>query len=227
MKLDTAYVHRVIGTNPNLKSIYRWYLSNCISLDAPYHNLRHTLAMMLHVIRVWEGSRVPGSGYGFTLNDEDLYILLISAMFHDFNHSAGKFDDSVNVNSAVSGLRSCMEACLVNDDAMRACMERCEENIRATQYPYVIPDDELNVHQRILRECDILVVLYDNCITGQIMALASEMRRTDIEYFTVGYLDFIFKSVEKFRLVYSIETWNMYSSEFLTEIDEFAKLFKS
>lgn len=225
MKLDTQLVHKIICANSSLASIYRWYLSHCLSLNVPYHNLRHTLGMIHHVIMVYNKSREVGSEYGFTLNDSDLYVLLISALFHDYNHSAGRFDDSVNISNAITGLRECMSECLVKDDVYETILEQCEENIRATQYPYTVYDIDLTVHQRILRESDILVVLYDDCITQNIMGLAAEMHQTDMEAFLVKYLQFILDAVKDFKLAYSLETWNAESERFLKEIDAFAKIF--
>ena len=226
MKLDTRLVHKIIRSNPNLNNMYRWYLSHCLSLNVPYHNMRHTLGMMYHIIVLYNNSRRVDSDYGFSLNDEDLYILLVSALFHDFNHSAGRFDDATNVSTSISGLRDCMESCLVWDETTEEYYKKCSDNIKATQYPYVISDDNLTVHQRILRECDILVILYDDCITQNIMGLAAEMHQTHLEEFFVKYLDFIFNAVKNFKLAYSLDTWKEHSDTLLKELDEFAKIFK-
>ena len=71
MKLDTRLVHKIIRSNPNLNNMYRWYLSHCLSLNVPYHNMRHTLGMMYHIIVLYNNSRRVDSDYGFSLNDED------------------------------------------------------------------------------------------------------------------------------------------------------------
>ena len=42
-------------------------------------------------------------------------------------------------------------------DTVERIKEIVHDNIIATCYPYIIEDDKLNLYQRILRECDILV----------------------------------------------------------------------
>ena len=226
MKLNTQIVHKIIHSNPNLNNMYVWYLNHCLSLNVPYHNLRHTLGMMYHIIMIFNNCKKIDNDYGFSLTDEDLYILLVSALFHDFNHSAGRFDDETNVNTAIAGLRECMNVCLVENEIRESYFIKCSEIIKATQYPYIINDEDLSIHQRILRECDILVILYDDCITQNIMGLAAEMHQNIIEEFFVKYLEFIFKAVNNFKLNYSIDTWKENSEDFLKEMDTFAKIFK-
>ena len=54
--------------------------------------------MMYHICCIYEESQKDD--YEFKLDSEGLYILLVSAIFHDFNHSAGRFTDDINVSNA-------------------------------------------------------------------------------------------------------------------------------
>lgn len=222
MKLDTETVHRYIAANPNLKAFYEYYLGNCLSLNVPYHNMRHTLGMIYHIIQMYEQSKTDIST-DIRLTDNDLYILITSALFHDYNHSAGRFSDQVNVRNAKDGLDACLRSILPDGDLRDEIILTCKKNIDATQYPYIILDEQLDQQQRILREADILVCLYDDFVTQSFMGLASEMHQVDLMTFSVDYLNFLLNSIKNLKLKYSIDTWRQEQKWFLTEVDAFAK----
>ena len=100
MKLDLFKVYTVINSNSNLKNFYNWYINHCVSMTLPYHNIRHTFGVMYHIISIYEYSHT-NSDCGFVLEDKDLYILLTSALFHDYNHSGGRFNDDINVLKSI------------------------------------------------------------------------------------------------------------------------------
>lgn len=222
MKLNTEVVHKYISSNPNLKAFYQYYLGNCLSLSVPYHNMRHTLGMIYHIIRMYEKSKTDIST-DVHITDDDLYILITSALFHDYNHSAGRFSDQVNVRNAKDGLECCLRNILPASDLRDRIILSCKKNIDATQYPYIIPDDELDIQQRILREIDILVCLYDDFITQSLMGLAAEMHQANLMNFSVDYLKFLLKSIESLKLKYCVDTWLQERERFLAEIDAFAE----
>ena len=226
MKLDFNTVHKVIQSNKDLKNYYKWYLSHCLSLNAPYHNLNHTLGMMYHIICIYENSKIR-SDYGFVLSEKDLYILLTSALFHDYNHSAGLCPDSINVETAKAGLEQCIKSFLVNDENTEKLIEICKSNIDATQYPYVIDDSELNIYQQILRECDILVALYDDFFVHNIIGLGSEMHKADdlLEFMTSN-MKFLQDAFCRIKLVYSLEIYNEESDNFFTTVRNILNVLK-
>lgn len=226
IQLNTRKVHWYISANKNLSDFYRYYISHCTSLTLPYHNINHTLGMMQHVITIYEAVNKGGksSVYGFRLDDQDLFMLLTAAMFHDFNHSGGRFDDSVNIENAINGLFSCIDACLIeNEDSIRL-KEACAELIKATQFPYVIPDEMLDIRQRILRECDITVCFYEDYISHTIFGLAEEMKQKDMIAFFAGQVTFINDSVKSLRLVYSRELAEAHLDSLYKEIDALSKI---
>jgi hypothetical protein len=179
--------------------------------------------MMQHIMCIWEGSHKDPE-YGFVLSDEELYVLLVSSMFHDFSHSGGLLPDKVNVDNAISGMNRCLDEMLYESKEVETLKEKCEEVIRATEYPYVIADDDLKLCQRILRECDILVAFYDDVFLQNVCGLTEEMRVTDKKKFIGDWMNFILESSKKFRLKYSLDIIEKYSTELVEEMKVFVSI---
>lgn len=226
MKIDFREVYTYINSNQSLKQFFLWYQEHCESLTLPYHNLNHTLKMMSLIIDIYKKSQYSYKEYEFKLTDKDLYHLLLSALFHDYNHSGGKFTDDINVKIAKAGLRDCIDDIISNiDDATLSVYEECCHIIDATQYPYVISEEELNIRQQIIRELDILVCLYDDFITHNVFGLMSEMHLDKtINEFVSEYLQFIFKSLNTLKLKYCHDMIEENQNEFFDNIDNFSKL---
>lgn len=225
MKVNYKEVYSIVESNSNIKQFFKWYISHCGSLNIPYHNLSHTLGMMGLVIDIYKKSQYKYKEYGFKLTDEDLYYLLLSALFHDYNHSGGKFSDDVNVGIAKAGLRDCLDELVGESETARILLDKCSEIINATEYPYVMDDSELNLKQRIIRECDILVCFYDDFITHNIFGLLSEMKPDDsLRNYTARYLEFIIDSLNKLKLEYSKEIIRENQNDFFDTVDKFSKL---
>jgi hypothetical protein len=226
MKLDYAAVHECIYANENLTKFYNWYIRHCVTMTNPYHNLRHTLGMIYHIINLFNRCQQGGHNYGFQLGNEDLYILILSALFHDFNHSAGRFDDATNVKIAKQGLEDCLKEVLEGED-VDFIINLCKENIDATQFPYVIDDADLTVHQRILRECDLLVSFYDDYLTQNVFGLMEEMKEKDVTKFFAGNMQFMMDSIKKMKLEYSREIVEENMNEFFKISDIYSKILMS
>lgn len=225
MKLDIDKVHSVIQSNPDLVNYYKWYLTHCLSLSLPYHNLNHTLGMMYHIICMCEKCKQFDCTYGFTIDNKDLYILLTSALFHDFNHSGGLYSDDINIRNAKDGLESCIREFLLDNETTDDIINICKDNISATQYPYIIPDSDLNLYQRILRECDILVSLYDDFFIHNIIGLYNEMRtKGGLNEFVADYMTFLKKSFMNMKLEYSKECYSEYGDMHVNFIKMFASM---
>ena len=220
LHLDVKGVHSMIASNENLSMFYKWVLSRSTSLTLPYHNLRHTFCMMQLIGTIWKQSQTDES-YGFRLSDEDLYVLLVSALFHDFSHSGGVHTDKMNVANAIAGLERCLDECTEHSSKHDWLKTSCALLIRATEYPYVIPDEELDLRQRIIRECDILVAFYDDVFLQNVIGLTAEMRMTDIPKYVMDWLNFIMEASKKFRLKYSTVVLEKYSSELVDEMRKF------
>lgn len=226
LHLNTQRVNGVIGSNENLSCFWKWILENSTSLTLPYHNLRHTMEMIDLILSIYEKSRKDVE-YGFEVSDEDLYVLLVSAMFHDFSHSGGVHSDSVNVETAIGGMERCLQIFLTANAETEAIIQECSDIIKATQYPYVIDDRDLNIRQRIIRECDVLVAFYDDMTIQTIVGLMTEMRQTSYSDFVQKYMNFILESAQTFKIKFSIDIVEKYGEELVKTMKSFISIFNS
>ena len=104
---------------------------------APYHNVRH----MSHVF--WES--YDGALY-MGLNKREMRNLLIAALFHDYNHTGIKGDDSINIQRSFDAL----DEYLLEED--KPYIEEIKSAISATKYPYT--DKKFTKNELILRDAD-------------------------------------------------------------------------
>lgn len=130
----------------DLQALYDHFLSFNTALQAPYHNHYHAGCM---IINCYEGAYHEG------LSEAETRQLLIAAMFHDFDHTAGRQSDAVNVKlagMAVSMLPSMGLLSPEDSEVVRSIIE-------ITRYPF---DQEPKTPQeRIIRDAD-LMQLYEN-----------------------------------------------------------------
>lgn len=220
MQKRNDIVLNFISSNEELKWFFNWYLQHNNSLTLPYHNLNHTLEMMQLVIDIVQKSR--DGKYGIVLTDQDMFILLLSAMFHDYNHSGGRHSDSVNIDNAKIGLKTAIQSRYTWNEDTEKLYNECSKVISATEYPYKI--NALDQKQLILRELDILVVLYDDFLTQSVFGLAEEMKWQDFLKCFSEYTKFLLDSFSKMKLQYSLDLFEENKDNFLTKIDLFAKL---
>lgn len=69
---------------------------------------------------------------------------------HDFNHSMGKEVDCINISYAKEGLID-----FLKDKDYDLDINFMFSILDATQYPYVLPVNELNIYQLLIRDCDL------------------------------------------------------------------------
>lgn len=106
--------------------------------ELPYHNWYHTMCM---VNRCLDGANYHNLPY------QSMRALFVAALFHDYNHSGGEEEDSINIFRATTGLKNC--GINRNIDFYEV-----EELIRVTEYPYVLPP--VCIEQRIIRDADLM-----------------------------------------------------------------------
>lgn len=117
------------------------------SNKVPYHNLDHCLTVVK-----WCG-RLAGM---CSLTPEEEKALILAAIFHDFDHSAGVEEDSVNINRAVTGLMKFAAIHRVDPELIAAAVD----NIQVTQFPFI--HEPKTVSQKIIRDADLLQSLEPN-----------------------------------------------------------------
>jgi len=143
------------------------------NLNNPYHNFRHTL----HVL--WLCHKACRY-YQNELTPRQMRNLLISALFHDFDHPGhphpGESDpDRINIQIAIAGLRRYI---MPTD---RAFLPAIEALIEATQFPYKIGSDKLDLLGRIIRDADLAQALSPVWIQQVLIGLAEEREVLPIE----------------------------------------------
>jgi hypothetical protein len=124
---------------------------------APYHNLNHILCMVKYAYVI---------GKSEELSSEEIKLLIISALFHDFNHSQGKEEDSVNIEIANKAVREYVDSELVDDVI---------DIIKATQYPYTIEYGNLTTLQKVIRDCDFMQTFEPNYIHQVLFGISKEI----------------------------------------------------
>lgn len=138
----------IVGIIDNRQGLYRGHLRHyyrallgATNLTRAYHNLRH----MLHVL--WE---CYDGGAFHRLSPRKMRNLLIAAIFHDFNHSGrARGNDHAEIEIALMMLR----AHILPEDLLE--LENISDIIRATEFPYVIAEQDLTLSQEIIRDADM------------------------------------------------------------------------
>ena len=226
IRTDHAKVLKYVRANENLSHLFEYYLNTCITQTNPYHNTNHTMAMMYHICCIYEESN--RGKYEFVIDEQGLYILLVCAIFHDYNHSAGKFNDNTNVSTAIDAMKLYFNNNFQaeNPDRLNRLKDICSNTILATCYPYVIEDEDLDLYQRIIRECDILVAFADDFFTQTLIGLKTEMLVKDWKEFLANETKFLLSSWNELKLDYSKDLVKEHSESILSIINELAEIFK-
>lgn len=131
----------------DLQGLYDYYLSYNTALNAPYHNHYHAACMLANCL---EGAHHEG------LSELETRQLLVAALFHDFDHTAGRQADLVNIKlagMAVSMLPS--QGLLSTRDS-----ETVRELVEVTCYPFTRAPE--TPAQRIIRDADLMQVYEDD-----------------------------------------------------------------
>lgn len=112
------------------------------SASLPYHNVGHccTVALNCYEGAVWH-----------ELSHEKTRLLFLAGLYHDYNHSAGKYSDHVNIANAIAGA---VQWCSQLESFSGREMDIMADNIRATVYPHVLFKGKRNLCQSIICDAD-------------------------------------------------------------------------
>jgi hypothetical protein len=113
--------------------------------------------------------------YRETLSQREMRNLLIAALFHDFDHTGKSGPDSINISKAITGL---VENLLYEDEPHLLAITRL---IRATEFPYTVPADKLNLSGQIIRDADMSQSLTQAWIQQTIFGLSEEWNKPPLE----------------------------------------------
>lgn len=186
-----------------LGKAFKFIVDNNKSNTAPYHNLNHLLVYTKAVEDIVEYE------YEGEIQIKTRNSMLIAAIFHDFNHSAGRETDDKNIEDAKEGVRKFLEQEKINVD-----IEFIDSLLDATQYPYVIPEKELSEYQKIMRDADLFQLFQPNWVHQCIFGLSQESSKTIREFVDIQLK---FLSSAKFHTLYGKEwqreNWNRLIAE--------------
>ncbi len=152
----------------NLVKYFQIVFKQAQNLKHPYHNFRH----MLHV--VWQCHRAC-EFYKDTLTPRQMRNLLVAAHFHDFDHSALYGEDQLNIKRAILGFKFH----ILTEDV--DSVEDIVFIIKATECPYAILPDDLNLEGKIIRDADLSQAFSVAWVQQVVFGLAAEWRKEPIE----------------------------------------------
>jgi hypothetical protein len=124
--LNISWVKDVLKKNP--------------SINAPYHNNKHTTSVILNS---YEGGRLE--------KVDNLKLLVIAAGFHDFDHIGKVDNDHISIPKAIAALNIYAKEYLSEND-----LEIVSNLISSTYYPY--KNEPFNVEEKILRDADLMQI---------------------------------------------------------------------
>jgi hypothetical protein len=208
-------IYDIIVHNDLLRDAFKYIVLKNESNLAPYHSFNH---MMLVTQQIYNG---------FQKSYEELpYLnLLLAGMFHDMNHTMGKETDEINVKLACVALKDWwrFSGSKIDTSYMVVNINEIVNIIRATQYPYVIKDEDLTRPQQLIRDCDLLIALESNWFQNY-LGLNAEMGVGDVSL-TLS------KSVEVYGNVTMRTDWakEIYEREwpiFMDRLENYNELFK-
>jgi len=157
----------IINKFDYLQKAFKYIIINNKANNAPYHNLNHLLTVTKFAYQ--------GMLYENLDDKESLKLMLLTTIFHDVNHSAGKKSDDVNVSNSKKALKAFVES-----EDIKIDLDEANKLLDATQYPYVIEAKDLTELQKIIRDADLTQVFEYNWIQQNIIGLSTEL---NIDFF--------------------------------------------
>lgn len=144
-----------------MESAFDYFYEHNDGRNNPYHNNTHTFNVVELIKQYCDSEK---------LSKNMRKSLLIAALFHDFNHSGGKFDDDANIKIALKGLIKMFDETRLwgrGNIFILPTFNRVIINtmIHFTRYPYkdshYDKNKKITVFVRALREADILSYEHD------------------------------------------------------------------
>lgn len=159
----------IIDKYDYLQKAFKYILINSSSNYNPYHDLNHLMTVLKYTYQGAISENLKG--------DRELRELLLTAIFHDVNHSAGKKTDDINIKNSKKAIKEFVESEKIDVD-----LDAMNEILDATQYPYVIDGGDLSLRQAIIRDADLMQVYEYNWIRQNIAGLSKELKMSFIDF---------------------------------------------
>ena len=154
----------------DLKHYFQVVMTSAKNLKNPYHNFRH----MFHVTWLCYDACLF---YKEVMSPIQMRRLLIAAMFHDFDHPGRSGNDDLNIEISIRGLRKNVHPMDADN------LDEIEKLIRTTQFPHIVPAEQLSLLGAILRDADLSQGLSPVWVQEIIFGLSSEMCVSPIDVF--------------------------------------------
>lgn len=200
----------------DLQRLIKCFVQNNKSMYLPYHNYSHTLGFLYHALAA--GMREFGP------DRKKLQELGVAVIFHDFNHSGGKYEDEVNIRFALDALKNCPREYFPPGYEN---FSTAEDLIRSTQYPYIINDEDLSQQQKIMRDCDILWIIDSSSLIQNILGLGTEMSfKGEIYELIDSHRKFVIESAKTFRTGYAMDIFDSLKSSWEFRLNQFINNIK-
>lgn len=157
--------HEIITRlSEEMQALWNIFLQENTSNFLPYHNAYHASCVLKYVTLLATFEK---------MSDDEKRDLQTAAIFHDFHHSGGLEDDSVNVQTAIDD--SALLICANSEYTIEQFNDRIKPLIKATEYPYVIDDEDLSLSQKIMRDADLLQATEPTYYAHVFCGLSAEM----------------------------------------------------
>lgn len=185
-----------------LNYYFTLFMKNNSSINAPYHNLYHSLCVMYNAFEISQSYLI------FT--EEEKRGLLIACLFHDFGHSQGRLTDEYNIRIAIDYFSS-------------ISLESQETNsliiglIKATQHPSVFEVDDLSQLQKIISDADLMQVFENNYFQQNAISLTTLEFSLSLEEGLKISLDF-YKNL-RFHTQYAQNKYELHSAGIIADMN--------
>ncbi len=161
-----------------VKAINFINISNNESNHLPYHGIDHLFEVMRFAFITFENDPLCKES---NINKLEL---LIAALFHDYGHSGGKTTDDINIGNAINGVS------LFHSANPEFDLNEVINLIKATEYPYTVPESELTLSSKVLRDSDMCYLFYDVSMVKLYSGLRTEFG-TNYSTFLTNQVAFI------------------------------------
>jgi len=176
---------------------------------SPYHNLNHNITVTVFSYYIGKIEKI---------SSKEMKELLIAAIFHDFNHSAGESKDDINVKNAKKGIKEFIEKNKIVVD-----LDAIDKILDATEFPYKVNEEDLNIQQKIIRDADLTQLFEPTRLQANFLGLQKEQK---IEYKKQLENQEKFYKVLKFRTKLGKTLHKKFSKELNDELEYLMNLEK-
>lgn len=236
-------IYKIVGDNTILydfessilKEALQYVVYNNKSNTLPYHSLKHTFSKIIKSSNIYKSIVInnkllsyPYTNYSVPIDqiltarinlykshdDVSLFILILSDLFHDFNHSGGKLTDSENIKNAIEGFTAFMQdkKCFFSEyDFYNVVYEAVTKIIKSTEYPYTVDQNELSLASKISRDTDLLEAFSDDSFTHAVCGLSKELNINLKEFITkqMNFINNMTFNTDEAREIYNRNKTNL------------------